>query len=232
MTLLGRAWALIFVAGSSNIINKMVEKYPEDDVAAFFSWKSKVADNETGARGVMTAAHLSRRLSVSTILSAEPTERGRGDPRQRMPPNREVELISKWRDVDLADVELQETRRLYATKMAEFDSRWRKLEAGQSEVKQNLIKFNNFVREKQGKVEGGLERMALEQEHQQARDKELAGLRQEVTTLEAAKTVLGRNVKRRAVFSDYLGQVVGLQPETYPSIRALMERCQALVGTR
>ena len=71
-----------------------------------------------------------------------------------------------------------------------------------------------------------------EQEHQEARDKELKGLRQEVTTLEAAKTVLGRNVKKRAVFSDYLGQVVGLQPDSYPSIRALMERCQALVGTR
>ena len=209
----------------------MVEKYPEDDVAAFFSWKSNVALNEVGARGVMTAAQLSRRLSVSTILS-EPPERSRGDPRQRMPPNREVELISMWRAVDMADTELQETRRLYATKMAEFDSRWRKLEAGQSEVKQNLIKFNNFVREKQGKVEGGLERMALEQEHQEARDKELKGLRQEVTTLEAAKTVLGRNVKKRAVFSDYLGQVVGLQPDSYPSIRALMERCQALVGTR
>ena len=209
----------------------MVEKYPEDDVAAFFSWKSNVALNEVGARGVMTAAQLSRRLSVSTILS-EPPERSRGDPRQRMPPNREVELISMWRAVDMADTELQETRSLYATKMAEFDTRWRKLEAGQSEVKQNLIKFNNFVREKQGKVEGGLERMALEQEHQEARDKELAGLRQEVTTLEAAKTVLGRNVKKRAVFSDYLGQVVRLQPDSYPSIRALMERCQALVGTR
>ena len=209
----------------------MVEKCPEDDVAAFFSWKSNVALNEVGARGVMTAAQLSRRLSVSTILS-EPPERSRGDPRQRMPPNREVELISMWRAVDMADTELQETRSLYATKMAEFDTRWRKLEAGQSEVKQNLIKFNNFVREKQGKVEGGLERMALEQEHQEARDKELAGLRQEVTTLEAAKTVLGRNVKKRAVFSDYLGQVVRLQPDSYPSIRALMERCQALVGTR
>ena len=209
----------------------MVEKYPEDDVAAFFSWKSNVALNEIGGRGVMTAAHLSRRLSVSTILS-EPQERSRGDPRQRMPPNREVELISKWRDVDTADSELEETRGLYAKKMAEFESRWRKLEAGQSEVKQNLIKFNNFVREKQGKVEGGLERMAMEQEHQQARDKELAGLRHEVKTLEAAKTVLERNVKMRALYSDYLGQVVSLEPDSYPSIRALMERCQALVGTR
>ena len=72
-----------------------------------------------------------------------------GDPRQRMPPNREVELISKWRDVDTADMELQETRQNYANKMKEFEERWRKLEAGQLEVKQNLIKFNNFVREKQ-----------------------------------------------------------------------------------
>ena len=66
-----------------------------------------------------------------------------------MPPNREVELISKWRDVDTADMELQETRQNYANKMKEFEERWRKLEAGQLEVKQNLIKFNNFVREKQ-----------------------------------------------------------------------------------
>jgi hypothetical protein len=36
------------------------------------------------------------------------------------------------------------------------------VEAGQREVKQNLVKFNNFVREKQGKVEGGLERARME----------------------------------------------------------------------
>ena len=42
-------------------------------------------------------------------------------------------------------------------------ARWRKVEAGQLEVKQNLVKFNNFVREKQGKVEGGLDK--VRQEH-------------------------------------------------------------------
>ena len=36
------------------------------------------------------------------------------------------------------------------------------MEGGQREVKQNLVKFNNFVREKQGKVEGGLERARME----------------------------------------------------------------------
>jgi hypothetical protein len=43
-----------------------------------------------------------------------------------------------------------------------LQSRWRKVEAGQREIKQNLVKFNNFVREKQGKVEGGLERARME----------------------------------------------------------------------
>ena len=73
--------------------------------------------------------------------------------------------------MDLADIELQETRKLYAEKMSEFDTRWRKLEAGQSEVKQNLIKFNNFVREKQGKVEGGMERMKVELAQQKKRER-------------------------------------------------------------
>ena len=85
----------------------MVEKYPDDDVAAFFSWKSNVELNEIRARGAMTAADLPRRLSVSTIVSDTHAQtarsRSRGDPRQRMPPNREVELISKvrtWRQHD------------------------------------------------------------------------------------------------------------------------------------
>ena len=54
----------------------------------------------------------------------------------------------------------------------------------------------------------------------------------QVSTLVAATSVLQSSVTRRAVFSSYLGRVAGLQPDTYPSIRALMERCQALVGTR
>ena len=42
----------------------------------------------------------------------------------------------------------------------------------------------------------------------------------------------GKTVKKRKLFSDYLGLVVSLEPDNYPDIRSLMERCQALVGTR
>ena len=207
----------------------------QDDISAFFSWKSSIEKNDGPKMSQeMTASDLSRRLSVSTILSDGPAagKRTPRDPRQRMPPNREVELISKWRDVDMADLELQQTRQTYANKMAEFEERWLKLEEGQLEVKQNLIKFNNFVREKQGKVEGGLERMRTEQEQQVRREKELRELRQKVDTLCKAKSVLGKTVKDREIFSQYLGRVVDLEPDNYPDIRSLMERCQALVGTK
>ena len=88
---------------------------------------------------------------------------------------------------------------MYAQKMAEFDSRWRTLEAGQAEVKQNLIKFNNFVREKQGKVEGGMERMKVELVQQKKRDVQLNDLHREIKTLMEAKKLLGKSVKKRKI---------------------------------
>ena len=132
----------------------------------------------------------------------------------------------------MADIELHQTREMYAEKMKEFDTRWRTLEAGQMEVKQNLIKFNNFVREKQGKVESGGERVRSERELQTKRDTELEQLKQEVETLQKARVMMEKTVKQRQLFSDYLGRVVDLEPESFPDIRSLMKRCQALVGTR
>ena len=93
--------------------NFIMEDYPEDDVAAFFSWKSNIERNEVESRKKdeeqnnkkeMTVTDLSRRLSVSTVVSDSNTARSRrqgekpSDPRQRMPPNKEIELISKVSD--------------------------------------------------------------------------------------------------------------------------------------
>ena len=58
---------------------------------------------------------------------------------------------------------LFETLRKY---VQEFDTRWRAVEAGQLEVKQNLVKFNNFVREKQGKVADGVSFILMEKQKQ------------------------------------------------------------------
>ena len=62
------------------------------------------------------------------------------------PTNREVELVNKWKEVNTADEELEKVRRLYMTKIQEFNTRWRNIESSQLELKQSLVKFNNFVR--------------------------------------------------------------------------------------
>ena len=117
-------------------------------------------------------------------------------------------------------------------KFVSLESRWRVVEAGQLQLKQNLVKFNNFVREKQGKVESGMERMNWEQEQQEKRIRELQMLRDELKTLNSAKTILAKTVKKRRIFSDYLESVVFLARDNYKNIRALMERCQALGGAK
>ena len=62
------------------------------------------------------------------------------------PTNREVELVNKWKEVNTADEELEKVRKLYLTKIQEFNTRWRSIESSQLELKKQLVRFNNFVR--------------------------------------------------------------------------------------
>ena len=90
----------------SHISHSKMTKGQNDEISSFFGWKSNIEKNEvprvTGDRGKrrMTVSDLSRRLSVSTMVSDSITARGKpSDPRQKMPPNREVDLISKVKKI-------------------------------------------------------------------------------------------------------------------------------------
>ena len=116
--------------------------------------------------------------------------------------------------------------------MKQYVRRWQHVETSQWTLKQNLVKYNNFVREKQGKVDGGMERMRAEQEQQARRGRELQMLKEELRTLNSAASFLAKTVKKRAMFSTYLDSVVSLDQDNYKNIRTLMERCEALVGAK
>ena len=47
-----------------------------------------------------------------------------------------------------------------------FNKRWEELEAGQAGLKQNLVLYNNFVKEKQGKVADGVSIILIEKKKQ------------------------------------------------------------------
>ena len=62
-------------------------------------------------------------------------------------------LTSDW--FNEVDEDLKKIREVYDLKLNQYEGRWRKLEHGQLQVKQNLVKFNNFVKEKKTKIEEG-----------------------------------------------------------------------------
>ena len=87
----------------------MGEFTAKDDIAAYFKWKSNIEKHELPGDKTRneTVTELSRKLSVCTVMSsgdpANTKAKLLSEPKQKMPANRAVELILKWKDVDIAE---------------------------------------------------------------------------------------------------------------------------------
>ena len=64
----------------------------------------------------------------SNLGSTGKTDDSDGKPKHKMPQNKEVDLINMWKEVDMADEELERVRGLYDKKILECDQRWRKVQ--------------------------------------------------------------------------------------------------------
>ena len=47
-----------------------------------------------------------------------------------------------------------------------YEERWKSIEEGQLNLKQNLVRYNNFIREKQSKVADGISYIVMEKQKQ------------------------------------------------------------------
>ena len=71
-------------------------------------------------------------------------------------------MINKWKAVDKTHDDLENVRNLHDVKIDQFEERWREIERGQLQLKQNFLKLNNFVKEKQMKIHEGAQRSKKE----------------------------------------------------------------------
>ena len=71
-------------------------------------------------------------------------------------------LFQMWRLVEAADESLREMKRYHSEQQRDFKERWAKISQGREAVELNKKKFRHFIREKQGKVEDGHERIKKE----------------------------------------------------------------------
>ena len=157
---------------------KNVKKVP-DEVYSYFEWKKNIEQNEIEEvddreKKTETATDLSRRLSIlpstpsrrESAWSTKSVDDGFDKVHYKMPGNAEINIINRWKEVEEADEDLENTREKYKLQMEEFNQRWRTVEKGQLDIKQKLVEFNNFVREKQAKVIVYEEKAKLEKKAQ------------------------------------------------------------------
>ena len=127
---------------------------------------------------------------------------------RKMPTIREIELINKMKVVDKANEDLESVRALHEMKAEEFQRRWKEIATGQIQLKLNLVKYNNFIKEKQIKAEAGCSKVEKEKELHCKREEEAKQLENNLKILTKTKEVLKTAVDEKAVYKNFLDSVL------------------------
>ena len=176
----------------------VTRKHVPDEFEYYFSWKEDVDTNTlplpSDPKDNLTARRLSRRLSLSPSMAMSDFDLEGVHKNNKIPSNREVDIINKWKEVDQADDDLEKVREAHVKKLRQYDERWRQIERGQLIIKQNLVKFNNFIKEKRLKIEDGAHRSKKHSQVFKLKQQEATRLTSELQQLRTAKTELERVV--------------------------------------
>ena len=219
----------------------------EDDFSRYFAWQSTVQAverekgiisddtyNKDGGESIRTGNDLANCLRKMEKIPK--FERKSLTPEElqslNLPMNREVELIMKWKEVEKSQDELQIVRGHYATKKEEFSKRWKKIEKGQLEMKQNMVTYNNIVKDKQGKVADGMSRRMMEKQKQTKLKAKKQKVDKTVKFYQEAKDTLKKSVDNKKLFNEYLESVLQSSGKMFEGMDHLIGRCRALVETR
>ena len=131
----------------------------DDDFSTYFEWKRNIEKYELFPN--IEDESISD-LSARPDDEVEEKETEEQETNQKMPESQDVKLFQMWKVVEAADEELKKTKQHFGEKMVEFDERWEKIRKGKQAIENNKKKCNHFIREKQGKIEEGQERIEHE----------------------------------------------------------------------
>ena len=116
--------------------------------------------------------------------------------------------------------------------MKKYEVRWKNVEAGQLGLKQNLVKYNNFVKEKQAKMADSVSFILMEKQKQSKLVKKIQIITSELDVLEEAKTFFEDIVDNKVVFRNFLSLVFRRHSELFKNIDEVINRSQALADAR
>ena len=142
----------------------------DSDQEEFFKWKGKLELECRNGMKNQSALELARSLGLNKDVAKFKVPKD-AEEKPKPPSNQRVKEINKQKELDEAQKKLEETKTKVEQKLGLLAERWKKVETGQVVLKQNLVKYNNFVKEKRGKTADGISRRMTEKQRQQEKKK-------------------------------------------------------------
>ena len=205
-----------------------------DTTGEYFRWRRSVdLARLPGEAGQKKLAK--QKLAVANRMLQHASINIKATPKFKMPVNREIEIINKWKLLDQADQDLALERKKYKANIRSLGRRWEAVERGQQELRDNLVRYNNFIKEKQSKVASGNRLISTEKGKQIQLTGQARQLEVELATARAGRELLAAAVEHRAVFPRYLAAVLAAGGQHSRPVPAhcgeeLLERAGALVA--
>ncbi|XP_040571359.1 uncharacterized protein [Lepeophtheirus salmonis] len=151
-----------------------------------------------------------------------------------IPQCKEVQRINREKNVTTAEKALNETNQQYKKKVENLKKRIRQVKHDQDNLKNNLVKFNNFVREKQSKVSFENAKKEEELSEQRFLEQQFEETKENIILLKDQKENIKDLVSVKKGFKEYLQKFVEheISRNRYKDIDEMMKRCETLITTR
>ena len=144
--------------------------------------------------------------------------------------NREIDIFRKMKEVETAQEDLEAVKVLCEKKSEGLNICWETLFDGQKQLEENLVKVDNFVKEKQKTFAAGCFKIQMEKKLQLKREEQLRILRKNLGVLTVAKDCLTNAIQRSENVNNFLQTIVDFS--NFQDISELINRYEALIEMR
>ena len=124
------------------------------------------------------------------------------------------------------------SRLKYKRRMKDIRTRYENIERGQNGLKQKLVVFNNFIKEKGDKTKAGIVEMKSEKKSQGEKQVELDYVVTRTELLSESLTLLTSTIRKRRNYSEFLTEVVKQNSAKFENIESLIEKFSALLDLK
>ena len=116
--------------------------------------------------------------------------------------------------------------------MKDIGTRYENIERGQKGLKQKLVVFNNFIKEKGDKTKAGRVEMKSEKKSQGEKQVLLDYSVTRTELLSESLTLLTSTIRKRRNYSEFLTEVVKQNSAKFENIESLIEKFSALLDLK